>query len=736
MEQPSASSAPENMRVSFESPGPSLLTISLIDGMNGNQPVDVEAMDLTQIDGLALGDLWTTARRTYRREGRTTATSAGKIARGVLDRYPELDPIFRGSACRDWLTYVAEQAEETGTSDGSEFGFGPLRDVAFGLARCVDLAFEGLGEPARRILAATDWLAAPQMALALARLVGNGFAAEAMERVASALTGSPLLVDQLRALAAMDLPTHVALAAILPRVHRPGMVEPDEDELQLSQVPKYAAFAEIGLKAAAERVRAIHAGEIPYAADKAFTLEESAVIAGLARIALERDEPWAAAVIDDLLRKVSFAPTKAKTVPSQSVAIALGHAIEAFPTPETIATLRAVVKDILHAGVKKKLQRNIRGAERGLGQRPEIALRLPLDQPISKTQLTTLARTLEASFLSPAAFPYEEWCTRLADRREVKGLAGSLVWRLLYPSGGSTAILPVAGRGGVTLQDSAGKPIAAGSDHRVVLWHPLEATPEERTAWRDRLTALQIKQPFKQAFREHYCLPENEQDQTETAMFSGYAVSIRPLLGLARHEGWSTEYDGLTRTVGRRKLLLGLADRVFPGAEGWTTTGALSLTDIADVPVPLQDLPPVTLSEILRSVDLMISLSGFAVGPTEEDDAEGPLRRMHLQRLSEGPVGPMVEMRRQALERVLARQEGLPEFAFDTRHLRIGPYAIHLATGRITRDGEPITLDGPEVPAIFALPWLPYDEKLLEIVTLNTLIAAARWRAEAAGARG
>jgi hypothetical protein len=155
-----------------------------------------------------------------------------------------------------------------------------------------------------------------------------------------------------------------------------------QDRYPLSDWPDYAAFAETALRQAAARVRAIHDLTLPYAADKAFALEESPVIARAARVGLDRDETWVPPVLDELFRKASVAPNSAKTLPSQSVAIALGHAVEAFPTPEAVTTLREVVREVRHAGIKKKLQRNLRGAEFGLADRPEIALRLPLDQPM------------------------------------------------------------------------------------------------------------------------------------------------------------------------------------------------------------------------------------------------------------------------------------------------------------------------------------------------------------------
>ncbi len=442
------------------------------------------------------------------------------------------------------------------------------------------------------------------------------------------------------------------------------------------------------------------------------------------RVGLDRDESWVAPLLDELFRKVSLAPTAAKTVPSQSVSIALGHAVEAFPTPEAVATLRAVLHDIRHAGVKKKLQRNLHGAERGLASRPEIALRL-LDQTISKPQMTTLTHCLEAGLASGLVLDYEDWCSRLATHPQAKRLTGSLLWHTLDPDGVGTTVLPITHGGRLTLHDIAGAAVVAAPGSPVTLWHPLDATPEERGAWRDRFAALQIKQPFKQVFREHYHVSPDERSHTKTAMFSGHIVSIIPLLGLARRERWRLDYDCLTRPFGKWTAKLDVADHIYPGCVGATTIGTLSLwawCGKTSAPVQLGDLPATTLSEILRTVDLLVSTSGFAV--TAEDEERH--RETRLQEIAQRPLGAMADMRKQALERVLRNLDGMADLQFEARHLRLGAYTIHLATGRVTCEGEPVTIEVPKGSNLVAVPWLPYDEKLLEAIVYAALEIARR----------
>jgi hypothetical protein len=292
-------------------------------------------------------------------------------------------------------------------------------------------------------------------------------------------------------------------------------------------------------------------------------------------------------------------------------------------------------------------------------------------------------------------------------------------------AGGSIAVLPVSDGDRPALQDIAGKDVAPAPACRVTLWAPSDATAEERDAWRDRLAGLRIKQPFKQVFREHYVAPPDERADATTATFAGHVVAVTPFLGLAQQERWRIDDAYLTRSFGRWTARLYLADPIYPGRGGRTTTGNLGVWPAGENrPIRLGALPAATLSEIMRAVDLLVSASSFAV-MTEDAD---PSHESYLRRLAETPLGAMAEIRKQALKRML---RGLDGFRFDARHLRLGAYAIHLATGRVTRDGDSVAIDLPKDTNRIARPWLPYDEKLLERLYWTAIEIALRLSAPA-----
>ncbi len=129
----------------------------------------------------------------------------------------------------------------------------------------------------------------------------------------------------------------------------------------------------------------------------------------------------------------------------------------------------------------------------------------------------------------------------------------------------------------------------------------------------------------------------------------------------------------------------------------------------------------------MRSVGLLVSTSGFAVA-ADEDERYHEIR---LQALAQRLRAALADMRKQALTRALRNMDGMAGLQFDARHLPLGPYAIHLATGRVTCDGESVSIEVPKRSNLTAVPWLPYDEKLLETIIYTALEIARRQKSPA-----
>lgn len=733
-----------------------------------------------QLTSAELGMLLPVAYRTLADED--APDHARQVARRVT--WSEVQPSFTSLALTELFLALAESPRP--------------RDVRFaagGLLRCTEAwDEEALRKPAAILVevAGRKVDETADAALAVAALAGPDAEWELAGLLRDLYADSPLRSAEIEVLLATG-PRERALVAE-DRRYAPltgewplltdAALGPSAEEL-------HTELAREVLSAAADHLAALHAGRIPYAADKAFTGADTDTLWRAARRALRRDEPWAGPLFATLLPHSAVAPTTAKTLPSQAACIGLAQAVEAHPTPESLAALREARRVVRHAGVTKKLDRTLRRAERNLARRPELALRVPdlgldadgtrrlpcgrytavltvgeeatlawegadgralkslpaaarRDHPDevaaardllakARSQIRTLIRGVEGGYLEGTVHRYDRWRDALAHSPVVRGTAARLIWEVEHAPGEWRAVLPAAGP-----VDDGPEPDGAAA---VRLWHPARATAAERHHWRDRITELGLRQPFRQAYREHY-RPEDSGDDGgdatsdaatgdsahSTAMFHGHLVRIEAVLGLAVRQGWNIEDEVLALPVGGPGGLTAcfvIAGSLYPGASGWAEALDVKLLRADGSPQPLAEVDAVRLSEILRAVDLLVSAGSFGWCETH---AHEPGAWQQLNRLYGQPLGQGARMRREALRRILAAQIASGRVELGDRQLVLdGRYAIHLATGRVTRDGDPVEISPPTGRRAVPLPFLPYDETLLERVvrTVEHLMAGA-----------
>lgn len=481
--------------------------------------------------------------------------------------------------------------------------------------------------------------------------------------------------------------------------------------LVLAEAPAYVLFSRQILAAAAARVDAIHAGTLPYVADAAFKPEDAQVLSRAVRVAALRDEPWLGDIVTRLLPKVCVAPTAAKTAPSQSLCVALGHAIEGVPTPESVAALRLALQHVRHAGLQKKLARNLKPAERALAQRPAVALRLAGAGIDTKQHRAMLATLFDASFACPVVLPWHEWRERLLGSGPAVGFARGLVWCATPPGGMPVSFMLDADDAPA---GSDGAPLALADATPVALWHPVEAGPRERETWRARIVQRQLRQPLRQVYREYYLPGPEQAGSLDYAGFEGYQLAATPLIGLARREGWALGGDGLVRRFGALRVAFGVDARLYPGCGGSTQSARMVFTRAGErAALALRDVPVRIFSEACRAVDLLVGTTAVAL-----DNGDTHERVSRIGELADLAHQAGVDaMRRHALETVLHAHIAAGTVVVAGRHVHAGGAKVHLRTGQVTRDGAAVALSLPAPSKkLAAVPWLPYDEAVLERV--------------------
>lgn len=552
-------------------------------------------------------------------------------------------------------------------------------------------------------------------------------AAAAAEKRRARYAAAPIALAEAETAAAAPLREHAEMALRHKTTHPNTPTLTDGDCARLTGA---LAFAEDALARAEAHLAAIHDGRAPYQSDKAFSLEDCDALETAMRLGLAAEAPWAAARIGRLLRRVAIAPGTAKTAPSQSLTHRWGRAVADHPSAAGVLALRETLAEIRHAGLKKKLERLAKDAERKLSERPDFILDLPADAPLPKPLALAAKRAVERLYRRGPSFTLEAWRARFWERKELRALCAKLIWRLEDAAGEGFSARPKAARGALGWRMASGEARAAPESARIRLWHPLSALGEEGEAgleaWRAALVAEGLKQPFLQAFRQYYPLAEEEAEATASDRFAGHWVGVKALTGAGRSAGW--RFDGAVGYVltwpdaGEGEWGLAFACGAHhPGAEGDAMTGALQLFHRGAgvwrwAARPFSAADPVALSEALRSVDMITAVGARAYDPTGHAEALNNVLTALRGRpgcwnapcaLRYDPPGVQsAELRREALSRLYGAEAAV---TVEARQVAVGDYRINIATGRITRNGDPVA----PPPAPSRAIWIPFEDTLL-----------------------
>lgn len=330
---------------------------------------------------------------------------------------------------------------------------------------------------------------------------------------------------------------------------------------------------------------------------------------------------------------------------------------------------------------------------------------------------------IDTLFLAQKRWPVAVWQERYLDHPLVGTIARRLIWE--FTAKGK----PVSGiwHDG-KLVGTDGKPLALKNDVEVSLWHPIDRPMADVLAWRDWLEKREVIQPFKQAHREIYLLTDAERRTgTYSNRFAAHILRQHQFNALCAARGWKnklrlmvddtyppasrllpqwnlraeywvegagTEYGTDTNESG---VYLYLATdqvrfysidaaqlRAHAGGGGyterWNPTGD-------DEPLPLDRVPPLVFSEIMRDVDLFVGVASVGNDPNWADGGPGGQYRDYWQSYSFGELSATAQTRRTLLERLIPRLKIADRCSFTDRFLVVRGskriYKIHLGSGNI-----------------------------------------------------
>ena len=300
---------------------------------------------------------------------------------------------------------------------------------------------------------------------------------------------------------------------------------------------------------------------------------------------------------------------------------------------------------------------------------------------------------LESLYLRDRSWPLEQWRERYLEHPLLAGMARRLIWNI-----GEVAAIP-AGDGFV---GAAGKPFEPAAEVTVSLWHPIDVVAGDVLAWRRRLAALEITQPFKQAHREIYVLTDAERvTATYSNRFAAHILRQHQFAALCTARQWRYTLQGdwdshnfPFRHLEDRDLSI-LFDVEPAGPEylsdmniyNYVGSDRVFFRDNNGETLELADLPPLLFSELMRDVDLFVGVASIGADPEWIDRGPDAPFMDYWRGYSVAELTESARTRRAVLEELLPRLKIADVCELEDRFLKVQgkkrTYKIHLGSGNI-----------------------------------------------------
>lgn len=370
--------------------------------------------------------------------------------------------------------------------------------------------------------------------------------------------------------------------------------------------------------------------------------------------------------------------------------------------------------------------------------------------------------------LKQKKWAYATWRERYLDHPLVGTLARRLIWT--FDSGKLVDATWLDGQ----LVDAAGEAAEIPADATVSLWHPIGHNESAITAWRRFFENREIKQPFKQAHREVYLLTDAERTtNVYSNRYASHIIKQHQYNALCGVRGWKNQLrlcvdadypptyvelpewnlraefwvEGVGDDYGVDTNESGVylylstdqvrfyaidADQVSAHAGGGGYSWGRWRGEAEPEPIPLNQIPPLVFSEIMRDVDLFVGVASVANDPNWQDGGPEGRYRDYWHDTSFGDLGATAQTRREILERLVPKLKIAERCSFDEKFLIVRgdkrTYKIHLGSSNILM--EPNDQYLCIVPGRGAGPgdkvFLPFegDQRLAVILSKAMMLAA------------
>lgn len=266
------------------------------------------------------------------------------------------------------------------------------------------------------------------------------------------------------------------------------------------------------------------------------------------------------------------------------------------------------------------------------------------------------------------------------------------------------------------LTDQNGKVTALKPETCIRIVHPYDLY--QAGCWHEYQKLLfdrKQKQPFKQVFRELYVKLGEELEKEHSLMFAGNQIQPQKTVGALRSRRWVADYeDGLQKVYYKENIvarIYAMADWFSPSDIEAPTLEWVVFTDRKTFkPLKIKEIPEIIYSEVMRDVDLAVSVAHAGGVDPETSHSTVEMRKAIVECNLE-----LFKIKNVKLEGSHALIDG----AF-------GQYTVHLGSGVVHQMGNAmlavLPVHSQHRGRIF-LPFVDDDPKTAEIMSKILLFA-------------
>lgn len=267
-----------------------------------------------------------------------------------------------------------------------------------------------------------------------------------------------------------------------------------------------------------------------------------------------------------------------------------------------------------------------------------------------------------------------------------------------------------------SLIDIYGDKILVQENDYCVIAHPTHLY--DLTEWdlyQKQAFDIKLVQPFKQIFRELYLITKDEKEKgTLSERYQGHQIQPKKTIALLRTKGWTVSHEeGLQKVFHKKNYIAtmyAMADWFSPSDIEAPTLEYISFESRNNYKtLPLTTIDKVTFSEVMRDIDLVVSVAH--VGGVDPEASHSTL-----------------EMRA-VLAKETARLFKYTNIEVKERHIiikgKLATYSIHLGSAVISVNGLSLSIipvHSQHRGRMF-LPFVDDDPKLAEIISKMKLLA-------------